>query len=311
MNFEILRKTLVISGGLVLGLTIALNAIGLINAFSSADKAIAILLLLVAIAFSCYRSTYRRSRQSEFQTYAIAGGSLGISVLCFVFAVNGGMAAAILAVWFSSFTLFRLIQSTEMWTRCASIATAIAMLLWVALDGPASAWLKQTAATYSAWLASTLLDVFAIPHLREPTQLVSLNATLDFIPSAESIFGVLPLLAAVCLVVMSGRKSLFQALMMTLGGVLTWSCVQGISGWWTISSMPLTDASTELTLLSVPVLWSLLSILASLCSIILVEALTDYIPLERTDWDYPVATYFWNFFARFPASLTNELAGRS
>lgn len=311
MNFELLRKILVVSSGLILGLTIVLNAIGLINAFSSADKAIAILLLLVSIAVSCYRSTYRVSRQNELQVLAIAGGSLGLALLCIVFAINGGMAAAILAVWFSSFTLLRLIQTAELWTRPASIATAIAMLLWVALDGPGSVWLKETAAAYSTWLASTLLDVFAVAHLREPTRLVSLSATLDFIPSALSIFGVIPLLAIVSLIAMVGRKSFFQALMMTIGGVLTWSCIQGISGWWTISSIVPTESPTELALLSVPMLWSFLSILASVCIVILIEATTDFIPLERTDWDYPVSTYFWNFFARFPASLTNELAGRS
>ncbi len=284
---------------------------GLLNSFSQADRAVATLLLFVAIGIGLSTSSYGDG-VSRLRDLAIAATAVGLSVFSLIFALGGGTLASMIAIWFACFALFRVLQPTELWTRPAALASIIAMLLWISQDAAGISWIKSVAASASAWLSSCFLDIATVAHVRETTGILTTTGTLDLMKSVESAFGVLPLIAVVAVIAVSGRKSLSQALLMFIFAILAWNCVHGVAGWLTVPSTGAeTTAETAAAVSSISVLWSLLATILAAMIAIMTAALTEMIPIERSDWDYPVATYFWNFFSRFPASLTSEPEGRS
>jgi hypothetical protein len=301
-----IRAIVLWSSVLVAIAAVAFKFFALFDLFSSADRIVSGLCLMVALLVGLFRSTYSRDT-SQLASLAVAAIFVGFGAFMLIFAAAGSTFGAVLALFFAMAALFRILQPTEMWTHPIAIAMIITMLFWIAIGADVLSYPRGWISQSSSWIASNLLDTFTVAHLRDGWLLKTINGDIDVALRTTTWFGVVPIAAMLCVPIIAGRFSFAQAMLMIVSGLLTWACLQGISAGW--SAWTLAEAASD-----APVqggfgytMWNLLTVLVCFAVPLCIARITDPIPLERSDWDYPVATYFWNFFSRFPASLSSEV----
>lgn len=279
---------------------LAVRFFDLVSIFSTVDLSIACALFLAALAVGFFLSNNGLTNPST-AVLATAAIALGIGMFTTMFAVSGSELATLAAVWFSSFAAARVVLSAERWTRPGAIATISAFVFLLAFKDSFLATVKNLASQFSAWIASSLLDSVAVAHFYEKQSIKLLSGELNFDVLSNAWFGVLPVVGLVALISVSQRCSLIQSILVGLSAICTWSCMEGVYAWWNAWS-----GSSSLDVAGLGILWNLAMLLFVVLNAFLIIALTEPIPLEREDLDYPVSTYFWNFLTRFPTSLTSD-----
>lgn len=277
----------------------------LITVFSAIDSSIACVLLLAALVIGIVRS---QNGMIQLSTSVLAASaiSLGVAIFATIFGLSHSETAMLAGAWFGCFAVARLTQSTEIWTRPAAIATVVMLMFWLTVDNSFLSSMKETTSQFAAWIASSLLDSVAVPHLYEIQSIKLLNGDLQLSELSAAWFGVLPVIGVIALICLWERCSFFQSILVGLIAFCTWSCMEGVYVWWTGWAGAAGSDPVSIHVGVLGHLWNVLMLVFVVLNAFLFIALTDPIPLEREDLDYPVSTYFWNFFTRFPASLTSE-----
>ena len=237
------------------------------------------------------------------------------AVFVLLLAVGGYAPAAAVAVWLSVFAVLNVSMQQAAWTRPVALAAWVAgVFALCTLRGRVDAF-NAGVAEQTLWLSSVLLDASVVPHLRD-------GRTLDLIvgevvPAARIALwdGVLPMLALSSLSIVYWRRSLVQAVLAGVAVAATWIAVQAVGTWLVVPDVEAAAAaiaagggSTIVGSDLATLLCSLATVAAAAATALCVGHLTDPIPVPQPDWNQPVATYFWNLFMRFPASLSPDPA---
>jgi hypothetical protein len=288
---------------------IAVRYSSIVSIFSTIDRAVACLLLLIALGVAIYRSENAITRLTA-SVLASSSVALGVGMFATIFAASGSDSATLAAIWFSCFAAGRLVQSSEEWTRPAACASLVALIFLLSVENSTLIAIKDATTQLATWIASILLDSAAVSHLYDIKSITLLSGELKLDALSNSWFGVLPTIGLVTLLAVCMRASLVQAILACLISLCTWSCMEGIYAWWVAWSGASSTEPLSLEIGLFGVVWNIAMFLFIALITIMVGATTDPIPLEREDLDYPVTTYFWNLFTRFPASLTSETPSR-
>ncbi len=301
-NLPILKIAIMIAGGILAAVAIASQARQIVSAMTSADVLMANIWFFLAGVVGLVIANYDFDQEGIGKPIGSAVAA-GIAFFLVIFAISGNSVAAALATLLGLFAVLNLILKDGTWLRAAGLATVFSATVWLTTSNELVDAFRATISGWTTWLSSMFLDSFVVPHTYVDSTLETINGVFSPDARLRAWDGVLAVIAFAMLPVVYFRWSLTQALLITVSVAVTWIFMHATASWWIVwqasgSASVVLESGTLST-----VLYGLFVMFVSAIIALTIGGMTEPIYLERSDWDYPVTTYFWNFFVRFPASI--------
>ena len=258
--------------------------------------------LLVAFAIGLAMNTWRVGTLSLVRLIG-SSVALGIAMLTLIFAFAGSGMAATLTVCLAAFAILNVVLAAETWTRSFGLALTLSAVLWLATSPIFISGLRESIGQWTLWLTSLMLDAIVVEHLRLEAAIQTIGGDYQAQAALDSWVGIFPVLCFCVIPTILWRRSLIQYCLTAFCVILFWIVYNSVTSTWVIWGVSVNGSEVEQTNAVISFISGLVLLGCSWLVAIAVGGLSDQVPLGRSDWEYPVSTYFWNFFTQFPSSL--------